>query len=84
MNLRAAALACLLGAVAGAPAAQGTYPDRPITLINPFPPGGAADVVGRPFAAVLEPVIKQPVVIETKAGAAGAVEWTDYVHSWKS
>ena len=45
----------------------------PITLINPFPPGGAADVVGRPFAAVLEPIVKQPVVIETKAGAAGAV-----------
>ena len=53
--------------------AQETYPSRPITLINPFPPGGAADVVGRPFASVMEPVIKQPVVIETKAGAAGAV-----------
>jgi tripartite-type tricarboxylate transporter receptor subunit TctC len=52
---------------------QDAYPSRPITLINPFPPGGAADVVGRPFAAVLEPIIKQPVVIETKAGAAGAV-----------
>ena len=54
-------------------AQQDAYPSRPITLINPFPPGGAADVVGRPFAAVLEPIIKQPVVIETKAGAAGAV-----------
>jgi tripartite-type tricarboxylate transporter receptor subunit TctC len=49
------------------------YPARPITLINPFPPGGAADVVGRPFAAVLEPIVKQAVVIETKAGAAGQV-----------
>ena len=58
---------------AGAAQAQDAYPSRPITLINPFPPGGAADVVGRPFAAVLEPIIKQPVVIETKAGAAGAV-----------
>ena len=53
--------------------AQDAYPTRPITLINPFPPGGAADVVGRPFAAVLEPIVKQPVVIETKAGAAGQV-----------
>jgi tripartite-type tricarboxylate transporter receptor subunit TctC len=53
--------------------AQDAYPSRPVTLINPFPPGGAADVVGRPFAAVLEPLLKQPVVIETKAGAAGAV-----------
>ncbi len=53
--------------------AADTYPSHSITLINPFPPGGAADVVGRPFAAALEPIVKQPVVIETKAGAAGAV-----------
>ncbi|MBI3433509.1 MAG: tripartite tricarboxylate transporter substrate binding protein [Proteobacteria bacterium] len=58
---------------AGPSRAQDAYPSRPITLINPFPPGGAADVVGRPFAALLEPLVKQPVVIETKAGAAGAV-----------
>jgi tripartite-type tricarboxylate transporter receptor subunit TctC len=49
------------------------YPTRPITIINPFPPGGASDVVTRPLAAVLEPIIRQAVVIETKAGAAGAV-----------
>ena len=52
---------------------QDAYPSHAITLINPFPPGGAADVVGRPLAAVLEPIVKQPVVIDTKAGAAGAV-----------
>ena len=54
-------------------AAQGAYPTRAVTFINPFPPGGAVDVVGRPLAAVLEPMIQQPVVIDTKAGAAGAV-----------
>lgn len=53
--------------------AQDAYPSHAITLINPFPPGGAADVVGRPLAAVMEPIVKQPCVIETKAGAAGAV-----------
>ena len=53
--------------------AQDAYPSRAITVINPFPPGGAADVVGRPLAAVLEPIVKQPVVIDTKPGAAGAV-----------
>ncbi len=53
--------------------AQSVYPDHAITIINPFPPGGATDVVTRPLAAVLEPIVKQPVVIETKAGAAGAV-----------
>jgi tripartite-type tricarboxylate transporter receptor subunit TctC len=53
--------------------AQDAYPSRPVTVVNPFPPGGAVDVVGRPFAAVMEPLLKQPVLIETKAGAAGAV-----------
>jgi tripartite-type tricarboxylate transporter receptor subunit TctC len=53
--------------------AQDAYPSRAIVMINPFPPGGAADVVGRPLAAVLEPMVQKPVVIETKAGAAGAV-----------
>ena len=53
--------------------AQENYPSHAITFINPFPPGGAADVVGRPFAAVLEPIIRQPAVVDTKAGAAGAV-----------
>jgi tripartite-type tricarboxylate transporter receptor subunit TctC len=53
--------------------AQEAYPSRPITIINPFPPGGAADVVMRPLAAVMETILKQPVVIDTKAGAAGAV-----------
>lgn len=53
--------------------AEDAYPSHAITVINPFPPGGASDVVTRPLAAVLEPIIKQPVVIETKAGAAGAV-----------
>ncbi len=53
--------------------AQEAYPSRAITFINPFPPGGAADVVGRPMTALLEPIIKQPCIIDTKAGAAGAV-----------
>src|SRR5882672_2461476 len=53
--------------------AQDAYPTRAITFVNPFPPGGVADVVGRPYAAVLEPLVKQPCVIETKAGAAGQV-----------
>ncbi len=53
--------------------AQDAYPTHAVTFVNPFPPGGAVDVVGRPLAAVLEPIVKQPVIIETKAGAAGAV-----------
>ncbi len=53
--------------------AQDAYPARAITIINPFPPGGASDLVTRPLAAVLEPIVHKPVVIETKAGAAGQV-----------
>jgi len=53
--------------------AEETYPYHAITFINPFPPGGAADVVGRPLTAVLEPILKQPCIVETKAGAAGQV-----------
>jgi tripartite-type tricarboxylate transporter receptor subunit TctC len=53
--------------------AQDSYPTHAITMINPFPPGGAADVVGRPLAAAMEPLVGKPVVIETKSGAAGAV-----------
>jgi tripartite-type tricarboxylate transporter receptor subunit TctC len=58
---------------AGTAFAQETYPSRAITIINAFPPGGANDIVTRPLAAALEAIVKQPVVIETKAGAAGQV-----------
>ncbi|HET9715062.1 MAG TPA: tripartite tricarboxylate transporter substrate binding protein [Pseudolabrys sp.] len=53
--------------------AEDTYPSHAITIINAFPPGGASDVVTRPLAAAMEPIVKQPVVIETKSGAAGQV-----------
>lgn len=66
-----AAAAAALGM--GSASAQDAYPSHAITIINPFPPGGAVDVVTRPFAAMLEPLLKQPVIIETKAGAAGQV-----------
>ncbi|MFZ4437129.1 MAG: Bug family tripartite tricarboxylate transporter substrate binding protein [Syntrophales bacterium] len=50
-----------------------SYPVRPIQVIVPFPPGGVADLVGRPFATALERQLKQPVVIVNKTGAGGAV-----------
>ncbi|MFZ0114578.1 MAG: tripartite tricarboxylate transporter substrate binding protein [Xanthobacteraceae bacterium] len=59
--------------LAGRSFAQDAYPTRTITVINPFPPGGASDVVSRPLVAAMEPIVKQPVIIETKAGAAGAI-----------
>src|ERR1044072_6009357 len=68
-----AGTAAALATPAATPALAQDYPARPVTLVNPFPPGGAGDVVGRPFAAALERLLKQPVVVETKSGAAGAV-----------
>src|SRR3954452_23150837 len=53
--------------------AQGAFPARPITILNSFPPGGINDVVTRPAATALEGIFKQPVVVETKAGAAVSV-----------
>ena len=53
--------------------AQEPYPSKPITLIVPFPPGGVADIVGRPFADALSRELKSPVVIENKPGAGGGI-----------
>lgn len=64
----AAALAALAPLVASA-----DFPDRPITMIVPFPPGGVADITARPVAAAMGNVLKQPVVVENKAGAGGGV-----------
>ena len=53
--------------------AQESYPTRPLTIVVPFPPGGVADLTARPLAPALERVLKQPVVVVNKQGAAGAV-----------
>jgi tripartite-type tricarboxylate transporter receptor subunit TctC len=53
--------------------AQDPFPSRPITLVAPFPPGGVADLTARPVAAAMEKVLKNPVVVVNKTGAAGAV-----------
>jgi tripartite-type tricarboxylate transporter receptor subunit TctC len=50
-----------------------SYPDRPIRLIVPFPPGGAYDTVGRPWAERMRPLLGQQLVIENIGGAGGAV-----------
>ena len=49
------------------------YPTKPITMVVPFPPGGVAELVGRPLAASMQPILKQPVVLVNRPGAGGAV-----------
>jgi tripartite-type tricarboxylate transporter receptor subunit TctC len=67
----ASALLASLTFAAGA-FAQAGYPDRPITMIVPFPPGGVADTVARPVAEALARELGQTVIAENKAGAGGA------------
>jgi tripartite-type tricarboxylate transporter receptor subunit TctC len=63
----------IIAMTVGAAGADDPYPTRPISIIVAFPPGGLADNTARPVAAALERLLKQPVVVVNKAGAAGAV-----------
>lgn len=64
----------LLAMLVLAPAmAQETYPARPVTMVVPFPPGGVADTVGRPVAEAMARHLKQPMVVENRAGAGGGI-----------
>jgi len=58
---------------AGIALAQDTYPSKPITMIVPFPPGGVADLTGRPTAIAMEKTLGQKIVVENKAGAGGGI-----------
>jgi tripartite-type tricarboxylate transporter receptor subunit TctC len=49
------------------------YPERTITMVVPFPPGGVADAVARPLAEALGRELKQSVIVENKGGAGGAL-----------
>jgi tripartite-type tricarboxylate transporter receptor subunit TctC len=73
MDRRSFVIGTAASIAAGPAFAQESYPSRTVTIINAFPPGGANDLVTRPAASALEAVLKQPVVVDTKAGAAGAV-----------
>jgi tripartite-type tricarboxylate transporter receptor subunit TctC len=65
-------LVMVFGLAAQSPG-QEKFPNRPITIVAPFPPGGVADLTARPVAAAMEKVLKNPVVVVNKTGAAGAV-----------
>lgn len=60
-------------AFGGEAAAQASWPARPVRLIVPFPPGGSNDVLARALAERLSPRLGQPVVIENRGGAGGAI-----------
>jgi tripartite-type tricarboxylate transporter receptor subunit TctC len=76
MDRRQFMISAAAGAAAlatGSARAEDGFPTHAITIINPYPPGGANELSTRPLTAAMETVLKKPVVLETKAGAAGAV-----------
>jgi len=77
-RILAAVAACL---AVSALQAQDAYPTKPISMIAPFPPGGVADIVGRPLAASMEKALKQPVLVVNRPGAGGAVGTTSVARS---
>jgi tripartite-type tricarboxylate transporter receptor subunit TctC len=74
MRKRLAALvAALIGLAWSGPAAAQDYPTRPITMIVPFPAGGATDTLARFLGERLRAMLGQPVIIENVGGAAGSI-----------
>ena len=59
--------------LSGTTLAQNSYPSRPITIIVPFAPGGNLDVTARIVSAELSKILGQPVTVDNKAGAGGAI-----------
>ncbi len=72
LSFKNAIASALLLAASFSAIAQG-YPNKPITMVVPFPPGGVADTVGRPVAEAMSRYLKQPIVVENKGGAGGGI-----------
>ena len=61
----------ILAALSGRSQAQAVWPERNISIIVPFPPGGQADLAARPVAHALEGILGKSVIVENRAGGAG-------------
>ena len=73
LSLLAVSLIAGLSIQTLAQAQTAPYPNKSITMIVPFPPGGLADIVARPVAEAMSRDLGQPVVIENRGGAGGGI-----------
>ena len=64
---------CMAACLPFGASAQTNYPNRPIKLVAPFPPGGTSDVLARVIAKKLGEVLGQPVTVDNKPGASGNI-----------
>jgi len=71
--MRAFAKTLIASLALAAAAAQAAYPDRPITIVVPYAPGGAADAVARLIATHMGPKLGTSVIVENRAGASGTI-----------
>src|SRR4051812_2291438 len=66
-------LVAMLSVIAGGHTAQAAYPDKPIRIIVPYPPGAGTDFTGRAVAAIFSKALGQPVVVDNRGGAAATI-----------
>src|SRR3954467_9681020 len=71
--MKAFGILLLVAASLTGTSAQADYPDRNITVVVPFPPGGASDVTARLITAKLSERVGQTVIVDNRAGANGAI-----------
>jgi tripartite-type tricarboxylate transporter receptor subunit TctC len=72
-NILLLMISSLIGLSASTQTSSCPPPNKPITLINPFPPGGALDAFGRPLAKQLSTQLNDSIVVDSRGGAGGTL-----------